>query len=166
MNNEAPNQTNYAMMPIKPRRIGYIADSDSIVRDSQHKMTATHSTSNLYHSQPKSIGSFNSTSNISYYTRTQNQFSSQFVNNNTNFHRIGEHSRDNLSNLNQNKIKTSCYRAVYDYDANDDDELTFRDGDKFFECEQIDQGWMIGVHEKTGKHGMFPSNYVEPIDFF
>lgn len=65
-----------------------------------------------------------------------------------------------------NDIKTSVYRAIYDYDANEEDELSFRDGDKFINCEQIDVGWMIGVHEKTGKHGMFPSNYAEPVDYF
>jgi len=65
-----------------------------------------------------------------------------------------------------NDIKTTVYRAIYDYDAKEDDEISFRDGDKFINCEQIDVGWMIGVHEKTGKHGMFPANYAEPIDFF
>ena len=64
------------------------------------------------------------------------------------------------------EIKTSVYKAIYDYDGNEEDELSFRDGDKFINCELIDVGWMIGVHEKTGKHGMFPSNYAEPIDFF
>lgn len=65
-----------------------------------------------------------------------------------------------------NDIKTSVYKAIYDYDAREDDEISFRDGDKFINCEQIDIGWMIGVHEKTGKHGMFPSNYAEAIDLF
>lgn len=67
---------------------------------------------------------------------------------------------------NYQSIQTSVYRAIYDYDANEDDEISFRDGDKFINCEQIDVGWMIGVHEKTGKHGMIPFNYAEPIDFF
>ena len=70
------------------------------------------------------------------------------------------------NNINLNDIKTSVYKAIYDYDAKEDDEISFRDGDKFTNCEQIDVGWMIGVHEKSGKHGMFPSNYVEPVDYF
>ena len=65
-----------------------------------------------------------------------------------------------------NDIKTSVFKAIYDYDAKEDDEISFRDGDKFTNCEQIDVGWMIGVHEKTGKHGMFPANYAEPVDLF
>ena len=69
-------------------------------------------------------------------------------------------------NLNFNDIKTSVFKAIYDYDAKEDDEISFRDGDKFTNCEQIDVGWMIGVHEKTGKHGMFPANYAEPVDLF
>lgn len=63
-------------------------------------------------------------------------------------------------------VQTSVFRAIYDYDAKEDDEISFRDGDKFINCEQIDVGWMIGVHEKTGKHGMIPFNYAEPIDLF
>ena len=51
------------------------------------------------------------------------------------------------------EIKTSVYKAVYDYDAKEDDEISFRDGDRFINCEQIDVGWMIGVHEKTRRHG-------------
>jgi hypothetical protein len=70
------------------------------------------------------------------------------------------------SHQHQIDIKTSVYKAIYDYDAKEDDEISFRDGDKFINCEQIDVGWMIGVHEKTGKHGMFPANYAEPVDYF
>lgn len=43
-----------------------------------------------------------------------------------------------------NDIKTTVYKAIYDYDAKEDDEISFRDGDKFINCEQIDIGWMIG----------------------
>ena len=70
------------------------------------------------------------------------------------------------STTNETIIQTSVFKAIYDYDAKEDDEISFRDGDKFTNCEQIDVGWMIGVHEKTGKHGMFPANYAEPVDLF
>ena len=42
-------------------------------------------------------------------------------------------------------IQTTVYRAIYDYDAKEDDEISFREGDKFTNCEQIDVGWMIGL---------------------
>ncbi len=71
----------------------------------------------------------------------------------------------NVNNI-SSQVLTSVFRAIYDYDAKEDDEISFRDGDKFINCEQIDVGWMIGVHERTGKHGMIPFNYAEPIDLF
>ena len=75
-------------------------------------------------------------------------------------------ANSNANNFNFNDIQTSVFKAIYDYDAKEDDEISFRDGDKFTNCEQIDVGWMIGIHYSTGKHGMFPSNYVEPVDLF
>ncbi len=76
------------------------------------------------------------------------------------------HQNNKKFNIMSNQVITSVFRAIYDYDAKEDDEISFRDGDKFINCEQIDVGWMIGVHERTGKHGMIPFNYAEPIDLF
>jgi hypothetical protein len=45
-------------------------------------------------------------------------------------------------------IQTSVFRAIYDYDAKEDDEISFRDGDRFTNCEHIDVGWMIGMYLK------------------
>nr|NP_001246799.1 lasp, isoform D [Drosophila melanogaster]AFH04470.1 lasp, isoform D [Drosophila melanogaster] len=53
------------------------------------------------------------------------------------------------------------YRAIYDYEAQDVDEVSFREGDVIFEVESIDSGWMTGRVERTGKTGMLPANYVE-----
>jgi len=61
---------------------------------------------------------------------------------------------------------TTVYRAIYDHDAKEDDEISFRDGDRFLECQIIDEGWMVGRHERSGKYGLFPSNYAEPVDIF
>ncbi|XP_041673414.1 LIM and SH3 domain protein 1 isoform X2 [Cheilinus undulatus] len=55
------------------------------------------------------------------------------------------------------------YRAVYDYSAADDDEVSFVDGDVIVEVQQIDEGWMYGRVERTGQAGMLPANYVEAI---
>ncbi|ESO86812.1 hypothetical protein LOTGIDRAFT_128533 [Lottia gigantea] len=57
----------------------------------------------------------------------------------------------------------SHYRAIYDYTAADDDEVSFREGDVVINCEIIDAGWMTGTIQRTGTAGMLPSNYVEPI---
>ena len=42
------------------------------------------------------------------------------------------------------EIATSVYKAIYDYDAQEEDEISFRDGDRFTNCEYINEGWMIG----------------------
>ncbi|XP_049636969.1 LIM and SH3 domain protein 1 isoform X2 [Suncus etruscus] len=55
------------------------------------------------------------------------------------------------------------YRAVYDYSAADEDEISFRDGDTIVNVQQIDDGWMYGTVERTGDTGMLPANYVEAI---
>ncbi|RXN12809.1 LIM and SH3 domain 1-like protein [Labeo rohita] len=56
-----------------------------------------------------------------------------------------------------------CYRAVYDYTAADEDEVSFMDGDIILDVQQIDEGWMYGRVERTGQQGMLPANYVEAI---
>ncbi|XP_036428862.1 LIM and SH3 domain protein 1-like isoform X1 [Colossoma macropomum] len=55
------------------------------------------------------------------------------------------------------------YRAVYDYVAADEDEVSFADGDVILDVQQIDEGWMFGRVERTGQQGMLPANYVEAI---
>ncbi|XP_065362410.1 LIM and SH3 domain protein Lasp isoform X3 [Calliphora vicina] len=61
----------------------------------------------------------------------------------------------------QSKQSLRVYRALYDYEAQDVDEVSFREGDIIFEVESIDSGWMTGRVERTGKTGMLPANYVE-----
>ncbi|KAG9328440.1 hypothetical protein JZ751_013956, partial [Albula glossodonta] len=55
------------------------------------------------------------------------------------------------------------YRAVYDYVAADEDEVSFMDGDMILDVQPIDEGWMYGRVERTGQQGMLPANYVEAI---
>lgn len=55
------------------------------------------------------------------------------------------------------------YRAVYDYAAADEDEVSFLDGDVIVDVQSIDEGWMYGRVERTGQQGMLPANYVEAI---
>ncbi|XP_075436287.1 LIM and SH3 domain protein 1 [Ascaphus truei] len=55
------------------------------------------------------------------------------------------------------------FRAVYDYNAADEDEVSFQDGDNIVNVQQIDEGWMYGTVERTGDTGMLPANYVEAI---
>lgn len=56
-----------------------------------------------------------------------------------------------------------CAVALYDYQAAEENEITFDPGDRIMDIDMIDDGWWIGT-DKEGKRGMFPSNYVELIN--
>ncbi|VDP28151.1 unnamed protein product [Schistosoma curassoni] len=49
--------------------------------------------------------------------------------------------------------------ALYDYEAAENDELTFKAGEIITEVEKIDAGWWKGVCRN--KVGLFPANYVK-----
>ncbi|XP_026030771.1 drebrin-like protein A [Astatotilapia calliptera] len=55
-----------------------------------------------------------------------------------------------------------CARALYDYQAADDTEITFDPDDIITQIEMLDEGWWRGVGP-DGEYGMFPANYVELI---
>ncbi|KAM4616422.1 drebrin-like b isoform 2-T2 [Polymixia lowei] len=53
-----------------------------------------------------------------------------------------------------------CARALYDYQAADDTEISFDPDDVITGIEMIDEGWWRG-YDPNGHFGMFPANYVE-----
>ncbi|XP_061590063.1 drebrin-like protein A isoform X3 [Cololabis saira] len=53
-------------------------------------------------------------------------------------------------------------RALYDYQAADDTEITFDPDDVITHIEMLDEGWWRGFGP-DGHYGMFPANYVEFI---
>ncbi len=63
------------------------------------------------------------------------------------------------------KKEPSC-RAVYDFDAENFEELEFREGDVIRLVSRLDENWYEG--ELKGRRGRFPASYVEilvPITF-
>ncbi|XP_067251599.1 drebrin-like b isoform X3 [Chanodichthys erythropterus] len=55
-----------------------------------------------------------------------------------------------------------CARALYDYQAADDTEISFDPDEIITGIEMIDEGWWRG-YSPDGHFGMFPANYVELI---
>uniref|UniRef100_A0A2M3Z7A3 Putative drebrin n=1 Tax=Anopheles braziliensis TaxID=58242 RepID=A0A2M3Z7A3_9DIPT len=51
-------------------------------------------------------------------------------------------------------------RALYDYQAADDSEISFDPDDIITHIDQIDEGWWQGL-APNGTYGLFPANYVE-----
>ncbi|XP_054030900.1 drebrin-like protein [Dryobates pubescens] len=56
--------------------------------------------------------------------------------------------------------KGLCARALYDYQAADDTEISFDPEHIITNIEMIDEGWWRG-YGPDGRFGMFPANYVE-----
>ncbi|XP_068594682.1 drebrin [Brachionichthys hirsutus] len=53
-------------------------------------------------------------------------------------------------------------RALYDYQAEDESEISFESGDIIRDVETVDKAWWRGW-SKDGRQGLFPANYVETI---
>ncbi|PAV65347.1 hypothetical protein WR25_08633 [Diploscapter pachys] len=77
----------------------------------------------------------------------------------------------NSHNVQQNRISPQfspsgkagfAVKAIYDYNAQDKDEISFLEGDIIVNCEKVDEGWMTGTVQRTLQWGMLPANYVQP----
>ena len=74
-------------------------------------------------------------------------------------------SSNNVASVNPSQIPLSTgvtVKALYEYDATDDSEITLRIDDVIVSVEQLDPGWWRGI-APDGSHGLFPANYVEVI---
>lgn len=55
------------------------------------------------------------------------------------------------------------YQAMYDYEAQDSDEVSINEYDIILDVEILDEGWAMGTIERTGQRGMIPSNYIQAV---
>ncbi|KAK7109856.1 hypothetical protein V1264_013825 [Littorina saxatilis] len=53
-------------------------------------------------------------------------------------------------------------KALYDYDANQGDELSLKKGDTIVVYDKLGDGWWSG--EINGRNGIFPSTYVQEVE--
>lgn len=67
----------------------------------------------------------------------------------------------NLDLIEQDEIFDTGVTAIalYDYQAGDEDEISFDPEDIITHVEMIDEGWWRGLCK--GKYGLFPANYVQ-----
>lgn len=54
--------------------------------------------------------------------------------------------------------------ALYDYEAAEEGELSFVEGELITEIEFVSEEWWQGKNESKGLEGVFPSNYVELVE--
>jgi len=67
-------------------------------------------------------------------------------------------TQDTPSNVNSPKQLI----ALYTYDATEENEISFMEGETVFLVEKDDSGWWRGRNNK-GQEGLFPSNFVEIV---
>lgn len=59
--------------------------------------------------------------------------------------------------------KTKILVALYNYKPQKEDEVELKKGDYYSVAEACQDGWLKGRCLKTGKAGVFPGNYVQPV---
>lgn len=53
--------------------------------------------------------------------------------------------------------------ALYDYEMDEDNEITLAEGDQIVDIEFPSEDWWSGTNARTGATGLFPANYVERL---
>lgn len=54
--------------------------------------------------------------------------------------------------------------AQYDYEKDEDNEISFNEGDIIVDIEFTDEEWWSGKHSVTGSVGLFPATYVSLVE--
>ncbi|XP_052557921.1 vinexin [Tympanuchus pallidicinctus] len=61
------------------------------------------------------------------------------------------------------EIRWTPHRVLYDYRPQNGDELELREGERVDVLQCCDDGWFVGVSQRTQQFGTFPGNYVAPL---
>ncbi|CAF3970562.1 unnamed protein product [Adineta steineri] len=170
--NQQPDVNNRNFNPSGPT-VGRVADYDpinddrgSLARGYEPTSKAMHASKyeinpkNVLQSNVKTDNNGNGNSNKNSYHQYEDEQQIPSSNNNNN-HDDNHHSEQYSHG--DNRSTQMKVRALYSYTAAESDEISFTEGDTLVECEQIDDGWMLGRNPKTGQQGLLPSNYVEII---
>ncbi|XP_050297060.1 LIM and SH3 domain protein Lasp [Anthonomus grandis grandis] len=130
--------------PIQHPAVGKIADYDP--------QSSNHQFQSPYSSRTSQTLIYNSETSSSVLEPTPNR-------------QIGSvHDMDPINHNYGSLGMGRVYRAMYDYQAEDEDEVSFQDGDLIINGSSVDRGWMTGQVQRTGQVGMLPANYVQPYD--
>lgn len=110
---------------------------------------------------------------LSKQTQQQQQHHQQFVYNSNPASRQMPMHPSHMQQINQqphpqqmqqtNQMPRRVFRAMYDYVANDVDEVSFFENDILLDCVNVDGNWLIGKVARSGQTGMLPANYVAEI---
>ena len=68
---------------------------------------------------------------------------------------------NNASSRNSNTSREASCRGLYDFDAENEEELEFKEGSIIKLLARLDDNWLLG--ELNGKRGRFPVSYVEIV---
>eukprot|EP00049_Salpingoeca_infusionum_P017312 m.352516 g.352516 ORF g.352516 m.352516 type:complete len:395 (+) comp16544_c0_seq1:389-1573(+) len=61
----------------------------------------------------------------------------------------------------ESAVAAEQWKALYDYEAADGDEVSFKEGDIIVDVAAQSEGWVTGTVQSTGQSGMLPDNYIE-----
>ncbi|CAB3981064.1 sorbin and SH3 domain-containing 1 isoform X4 [Paramuricea clavata] len=62
-----------------------------------------------------------------------------------------------------NSLDGEIFTVVFTYAPQNEDELELQEGDTVKVVEKCDDGWFVGISERTGEFGTFPGNYVQQL---